>query len=163
MSKRATRILREAEALRNRNAQMVREDWQAQEIGFLESQIKRLCEDLDTFTGDSVKPSAGCDYGVIEHAGMDFRVEYEYEPLIPGRLSGPPENCYPDEGGALTIGAVLINGEWVDPREVFTDSVVEKWEETLYERCVESESDDRDYWLEEQAQQRRDDKLTGDV
>ena len=57
----------------------------------------------------------------------------------------------------------LINGEWVDPREVFTDSVVETWEETLYERCVESDADDRDYWIEEKAQQRRDDKLTGDA
>ena len=110
MSKRATRILREAEALRTRNAQMVREDWQAQKIGFLEGKIKSLCDDLDTFTGDNVTRSAGCDYGVITHAGMDFRVEYEYEPLIPGRFSGPPENCYPDEGGTLTIGAVLING-----------------------------------------------------
>lgn len=26
-------------------------------------------------------------------------VEFDIEPLILGRYGGPPENCYPDEGG----------------------------------------------------------------
>ena len=28
-----------------------------------------------------------------------FEVDYDYEPFVPGQLSGPPENCYPNEGG----------------------------------------------------------------
>jgi len=28
-----------------------------------------------------------------------YDVECDYEPFVPGHVSGPPENCYPDEGG----------------------------------------------------------------
>jgi len=26
-------------------------------------------------------------------------IEYTIEPLVPGKYYGPPENCYPDDGG----------------------------------------------------------------
>jgi hypothetical protein len=38
-------------------------------------------------------------------------IEWEFEPLIPGRYCGLPENCYPDEGGYVEpIDAVIIDG-----------------------------------------------------
>lgn len=35
-------------------------------------------------------------------------VTFTYWPLIPGRLSGPPENCYPDEGHEVEIDRVML-------------------------------------------------------
>lgn len=37
----------------------------------------------------------------LEHAGMEFVIYVDYYPVIPGRFSGPPEDCYPDEGGEI--------------------------------------------------------------
>ena len=33
----------------------------------------------------------------------DYSADVEYEPYIPGKLSGPPENCYPPEGGCASV------------------------------------------------------------
>lgn len=35
-------------------------------------------------------------------------IEYTYTPRIPGRYSGPPEDCYPDEGEELEVTKVVI-------------------------------------------------------
>ena len=64
----------------------------------------------------------------IEHKLGEEYVEYEYEvdedgyePYVPAKISGPPENCYPDEGEdertleSLTVtdgkNAVTLEGE----------------------------------------------------
>lgn len=33
---------------------------------------------------------------------IEVLVRYDIEPYVPGRLSGPPEDCYPPEGGCVT-------------------------------------------------------------
>ena len=52
-----------------------------------------------------ITPSALC------YLELEVEVEYEYSPFVAGRLSGPPEDCYPDEPEELTISAVYI---WKD-------------------------------------------------
>ena len=47
---------------------------------------------------------------------VDIVVEYEIEPYVPGKLSGPPEDCYPAEGGCVTTMIAYRND---DAREVF--------------------------------------------
>ena len=47
---------------------------------------------------------------------VDIVVEYEIDRYVPALLSGPPENCYPAEGGAVTTLAAYRND---DTREVF--------------------------------------------
>lgn len=37
-------------------------------------------------------------------------VSYDYEPGSPGKLSGPPEDCYPDEPEELSISSVELGG-----------------------------------------------------
>jgi hypothetical protein len=42
---------------------------------------------------------------------VDFHVDFDYEPYTPAQTSGPPEKCYPAEGGEVTINSILID-EW---------------------------------------------------
>lgn len=55
-----------------------------------------------------MKPPRTSDYyAEVESnvAGIPCRIGVlDWEPFVPGRLQGLPENCYPDEGGC---------GEWV--------------------------------------------------
>ena len=48
-----------------------------------------------------------CDCGLE----LDLVVEYEYSPFVAGRLTGPPEHCYPDEHESLVIESVYLIGD----------------------------------------------------
>jgi hypothetical protein len=56
-------------------------------------------------------------------------VEYSGTPYIPAYISGPPEDCYPEEGGEIEIesveyetsGRVMIDGKWVAVKRVVVD------------------------------------------
>src|SRR5574340_483077 len=37
---------------------------------------------------------------------VTYTVRAEVSPFIPGRVSGPPENCYPPEGGEVEVKEV---------------------------------------------------------
>ena len=53
---------------------------------------------------------------------LRFEVTYDYSPFRPGRYSGPPEDCYPDEPEEFYIATITILGlPVIDP----TLSVVE--------------------------------------
>ena len=41
---------------------------------------------------------------------LNLRFHVEYAPYIPAKVFGPPENCYPAEGGYASIWKI----EWVD-------------------------------------------------
>jgi hypothetical protein len=73
----------------------------------------------------------------VDHRlGDDNFLEYEYkldvdwEPFVPGRLSGPPEDCYPDEGG----GADVIEDDV--ERRLASDSKA-KWETVSFSIFLE--------------------------
>ena len=53
------------------------------------------------------------------YAEDTFEVEFDYEPYTPGRLSGPPEDCYQAEGGY----ADACNGDvyWIKEGEKLKD------------------------------------------
>ena len=42
--------------------------------------------------------------------GLEFEAEVDYLPITPGRFSGPPEHCYPDEGGEIEILTLTHEG-----------------------------------------------------
>lgn len=56
-------------------------------------------------------------------------VDYNASVFYPAQLSGPPENCYPAEGGEIEIesveyetsGRVMIDGKWVAVKRVVVD------------------------------------------
>lgn len=80
----------------------------------------------------------------VEHRiGDDDWVEYEYsldvdwEPFTPGRMYGPPEDCYPDEGG----GADVIEGD--TPRRR-TNDLKAKWETVPFSIFLEGYAESED-------------------
>lgn len=44
----------------------------------------------------------------IEIGGQELRVDIDYTPLVPAKTDGPPENCYPEEGGEIEIELVYL-------------------------------------------------------
>jgi hypothetical protein len=133
----------------------------AQECGFLMGSIEGLCAQLACYTGAGTKPQAGCQIAEVNDSNGTWLVEYEYEPGVSGRTSGPPELCYPDEPAALTIIQVLVNGEWMDPNGLFDLSAIEGWEEKLCEEQIERDRDDAQAEADEWRQRRIDDRAEG--
>jgi hypothetical protein len=161
MSKRADKIRAEAAALRVKLEEQghLRVDALAQEAGFLMGAIEGLAARLDQFEGVGLKGDGIAE--VYADDDVPYLVQYEYEPLIPGRFSGPPEKCYPDEGGSLAIGDIFLNSEWV-PVDGFIDpKLLSKWEDKLYTQAAEAEQDAAGIDADEWRQRRIDDRLEG--
>ena len=157
MSRRADRIRAEASEMRKAlDVQgMCQADALAQEAGFLMGVIEGLCVQLDRHEGIGLKASKGCTLAEVTDAnGNPFTVEYEYEPGTPGRTSGPPERCYPDEPACLMITGVYVNGELIET-DVFSDEVISRWEQELCEKQIladeeEAASMQADFWRDRQ-------------
>jgi len=63
-----------------------------------------------------------------EYREDEFWVTYEVEPYVPGKLSGPPENCYPPEGGvAMGYEVERINGETGEVSEITWEQFLDLW------------------------------------
>lgn len=41
-------------------------------------------------------------YRESDEQTVEVTIRYDIEPYVPGRISGPPEDCYPPEGGGVT-------------------------------------------------------------
>lgn len=61
-------------------------------------------------------------------------IEFDVSPLIRGRYSGPPEHCYPDEGGYAEVVKILCDGKPWDG-ELTTDEETGFCEDA-YEKCM---------------------------
>jgi hypothetical protein len=46
----------------------------------------------------------------VSFLGTDITVKGAYTPAVPGRLYGPPEDCYPEEPSEFEIEEILVNG-----------------------------------------------------
>ena len=85
---------------------------------------------------------------------MDYTVEIEFSasPYIPARTSGPPENCYPAEGGGLEEYQVSLIGACFyddDGNEVMREEDLTDEEKSRIECNVETEIDMGGYLLNE--------------
>lgn len=56
--------------------------------------------------------------------GYDFEVEFEATPYEPARISGPPEYCYPAEGGDVDIISIIL-GDW-EVTDILSEYILEK-------------------------------------
>ena len=82
---------------------------------------------------------------------IEITVTFEIEPLIPGKYYGPPENCYPDEGGCASVVKVINNDtkESIDltdkEEQDFCESAYEEWEAEREEEIADRMADRDDY------------------
>jgi hypothetical protein len=89
----------------------------------------------------------------------EISIEYEQEPFIPAKTYGPPEDCYPAEGGGVEIIAVYakidVSGNYI----VYpaTDDQIEKWTQEIEEQPYEEDGPDPDY----EYDRMRDERMMG--
>ncbi len=83
---------------------------------------------------------------------IEIAVFGDYEPFVPARVSGPPEDCYPSEGGyAQDVYAVFddegndrlipLTKEELDSFEEPMAQAIMDCEEAAYERAMENRYD----------------------
>lgn len=83
---------------------------------------------------------------------LDLKYTVEIEPFVPGKYTGPPEDCYPDEGGYASLTKVWITKKthtkapdgsdlYIDfeiPLAAISDEMREELEKAAYESYCES-------------------------
>lgn len=72
---------------------------------------------------------------------VDVQVHYDIEPYVPARIGGPPEDCYPAEGGYINEMAVVRPGT-AEPVEI-TDSerdAITDWIEQHHDHNADAEA-----------------------
>ena len=74
----------------------------------------------------------------IRWNGADIEVHFTYYPARPGRISGPPEDCYPDEPSEFEIEQIVYNS--VDVTSLFSDEDCAVMMEII-ERILESDDE----------------------
>lgn len=56
--------------------------------------------------------------------GFEFEVEFEATPYSAACISGPPEHCYPAEGGDVDIISIVL-GDW-EVTDILSEDILEK-------------------------------------
>ena len=87
---------------------------------------------------------------------VEFEVEFSSTPYVPAKISGPPENCYPAEGGEVEIESICI-GEF-EVSDIISDSVRQLLQTKCEEAAPECEQEERDSALTDMAEARYHDR-----
>lgn len=88
--------------------------------------------------------------------GMTFAAEVDYEHYVPARVSGPPEDCYPEEGGTAEITA--LNCGNADALFLLDSDLADELNEAAYEACVASVQSMREEAEEARAERYAEDR-----
>lgn len=72
---------------------------------------------------------------------VEFVMTYEYTPFRPGRFSGPPEDCYPDEPEELEIESIE-NTSSILPDGNLMNILEDDFIELLADRLLDAIHDD---------------------
>lgn len=78
---------------------------------------------------------------------IELEIEYEIEPYDPGCISGPPEHCYPPEGGNVTSLQAFHEGEIFQLLET-EDREIAEHIETNHDHADDDDDRDYDYYRE---------------
>lgn len=82
-------------------------------------------------------------------------IEYEREPFTPAYTSGPPEYCYPAEGGYVTIIDISqkrLDGEWID--YAASEEEIDGWTAEIEALPIEEDGPDPDEWYDRMKDER---------
>ena len=81
--------------------------------------------------------------------GLTFVAEIDFEPLVPARISGPPEDCYPAEGGYATICTLKCDAS--DASFLLESDLEDALNDAAYAACVAQLESDREDAAESRA------------
>jgi len=85
------------------------------------------------------------DRGTDDEREVEVEVEVEYTPGRPGRLSGPPEDCYPAEPGEVrALSAEAEDGLPVDLAALDEDELLQLCEDAAGDNDDDEDRDDDD-------------------
>jgi hypothetical protein len=97
-----------------------------------------------------------------EDVEIQLQVELDVEPFVRGKYSGPPEGCFPDEGGMAQIdGPIMVrntDGKFEPWDESLTESEISKVEEEGYAAWVDAEAEFDDDFNDPEFDEFRDDR-----
>lgn len=89
---------------------------------------------------------------------VEFEVEFNSSPYVPAKISGPPEHCYPAEGGDVEIESIFI-GEF-EVSDVISEATRDKLQDLAEEAAPELEAEAlasaEEYAAEARAERERD-------
>jgi hypothetical protein len=117
-------------------------------------EAKILAREVASLRGHGHKPQEGTDHIWSALGDAEVLLEYEYSAGSPGRLYGPPEDCYESEPEEITVLQMFVNGQWSDVDGVVADSVIKRWHEEIREHMSEMVQRDADDRAEERARDR---------
>jgi hypothetical protein len=131
--------------------------YQRQALEALQIQVERQAEQLAAITGDREKAMITLSAG-----GVDFPVMYEFEdgeaPIYD--INSPV--CGPGADPSVTSMEVWINGGWMDADVVMNSRVCAQWRDWIVEHELDSAREQRDGYLQEKADQARQDRIERD-
>ena len=70
-----------------------------------------------------------------ENGEVEIKFDCSVSAYDPGKLSGPPEDCYPPEGGEVEIIEVWVEGKRVD--DMLADFLGERFRSEVEEKAPE--------------------------
>lgn len=75
---------------------------------------------------------------------LPITVDYDYEPYVPAKISGPPEKCYPAEGGTVSINDVFLGT--ISIMAFIPQAELDRIQQHIFEmRCDEDAEGDPDH------------------
>lgn len=107
----------------------------AQQVGRLTHELAQI---KAQYLGTGQRPQSGCRFSTVCAAEAEVLVEYEFTRAEEPRYDADKPGVGPGHDAELTVIQALINGQWIDPRDVFADSVVDAWEQRLMEEQMEA-------------------------
>lgn len=67
---------------------------------------------------------------------IEVEVEFDATPYIPAQVSGPPECCYPEEGGEVELNAVNLLSSTCAPLDLI-NHITSKQAAQIEQECLE--------------------------
>jgi hypothetical protein len=96
---------------------------------------------------------------VVELEGTEVEVtaEYSFSPEMPGKTSGPPENCYPGEAAECEVETIYLTADpkKTDIMDRLATAVIEDVFEQACTAGEQSVGDDYDAAMEDKAEAAR--------
>lgn len=86
---------------------------------------------------------------------VELVVTYTGSPIIPARTYGPPEHCYPAEGGEVEIQSVMHNGQPYALTDEQEEALLDVCSDRVEQDAADAEDDRADY----EYDRRRDEQM----